>query len=50
MRTLTLDPESLQVESLVTGPADHRRALVGPTTRTNEPGCTSPTMCNPTVC
>ena len=48
MRTLTLDPESLRVESFSTGSAQPVEMI--PTTRTQEPGCTSPTMCNCTNC
>ncbi len=48
MRTLTLDPESLRVDSFSTGST--QPAAVIPTTRTQEPGCTSPTLCNPTIC
>jgi hypothetical protein len=50
MRTLTLDPESLRVDSFSTGSAQCVLECAIPTTRTQEPGCTSPTMCNPTIC
>ena len=50
MRTLTLDPETLRVDTFDTGSADHVQVLIGPTTRTQEPGCTSPTLCNGTQC
>jgi hypothetical protein len=49
MHTLTLDPESLRVDSFSTGSAQRVEWAI-PMTRTQEPGCTSPTLCNPTIC
>ena len=50
MRTLTLDPDSLRVDSFSTGSAQRPLEWAIPTTRTQEPGCTSPTLCNGTNC
>jgi hypothetical protein len=50
MRTLTLDPETLQVDSFDIDSAGRVQTLLGPTTRTQEPRCTSPTLCNGTQC
>lgn len=48
MHTLKLNPEDLLVESCPTAPAPLPIEMVRP--RTDEPGCTSPTFCNPTNC
>ena len=51
MRTLKLDPDALRVDSFPTGSSERALEWAGPTTtQTREPGCTSPTLCNPTLC
>ena len=51
MPKLTLDLEHIRVETFSTGSSEPvERARPTTTANTQEPGCTSPTMCNPLQC